>query len=410
MFDKLAKFELSTPPKPEVLKPFERIQEHLKFIADKKTMKMFNKVEMVYQEGAASFVNANTVKVGEKEYTAKRIFICTGTSPSIPDIKGIEDIEYLTNENIFSLKKVPQSMIVVGGGAIACEMAQAFCRLGTEVTMVVRGIGLMWREYQGMTQILEDSLTREGVKILRENKPEKIEKVENGVKVTTNKEVEITAEKILLASGRAYNFAELNLESAGVTLGKKGEIIVNKYLQTNTANIYACGDCNGYRQFSHAAMHQGMIALMNSMSPWPFKQNFKKFSVPWTVFTEPQISQVGPRESELKEKGVKYEAVEVKYEDYGAAIAENVDEGFVRALVGPTGKIYSATIVGEGSGEMINEWALAVQKKLRITDIMFLQHSFPTMGFLTKRVSETWMMGKMKNEWLKKICRFMFKL
>ena len=196
---------------------------------------------------------------------------------------------------------------------------------------------------------------------------------------------------------------------AGVAFSEEG-IRVNGRLQTSRGNIYACGDCNGHRQLSHAAMHQGMIALMNSMMPWPFKMDFRRFTVPWTVFTEPQISHVGPREEELKEKGVSYEVVRVNYADYGAAIAEAVETGFVKIFVSKTGRIHAATIVGEGSGEMINEWALAIQNRIRMHSVMMQQHSFPTMGFLSKRASEAWMMNRMKSGFLKSMCRLMFRL
>jgi len=146
------------------------------------------------------------------------------------------------------------------------------------------------------------------------------------------------------------------------------------------------------------------------MMPWPMKRDFTKYAVPYTVFTEPQLSGVGESAGGLAARGQKFETVTVRYADYGAAIAEEVPDGFVTAYISPTGRILGASIVGDGSGEMINEWALAVQKKLRITDVMFLQHSFPTMGFLSKRVAETWMMGKMKSSLLKRACRFFFSL
>jgi len=409
-FDKLDKMGLLESPKPATNRSFEIIQEHLKYISEKKTMKMFDKVDMIYQKGAAEFVDPHTVKVGDDKYSAKRIFICTGTSAAIPDFPGIRDVDYLTNENMFSLDHIPESMIVIGGGAIACEMAQAFSRLGSKITVIIRGPRLMWREDNEATDILESVFEKEGITILREQKPLKFESQNGNVVMHADKGQTITAKKVLVAAGRKYSFENLKLENAGVNVNKKGAIEVNKYLQTDQPHIFAVGDCNGHFLLSHAAMHQGMIAIMNSMSPGPFKQNFLKFAVPWTVFTEPQISRVGMNEKELKDKGIKYETLKVKYEDYGAAIAEAVDTGFVKAFVSPAGKIYGVYIVGEGSGEMINEWTLAVQKKLRIHNIMMLQHSFPTMGFLTKRTGETWMMNKMRSKVLKKICQFMFRI
>jgi len=409
-FDKLGRMELGDVPKPTVKQPFDRIQSNLDYISEQKTLKMFDKVQMVYQQGPAAFVDPHTVEVAQKRYTAKRIFICVGTRPAVPSFAGIDDIGYLTNENMFNLKTIPASMIITGGGAIACEMAQAFSRLGSQVTMIIRGPRLMWREDRDATDILEATFEREGITILREQKPERFEMRDSQVVMLTDAGQEITAEKLLVAAGRQTKYERLHLDKACVQVDRRGAIIVDKFLRTTHRNIYAVGDCNGYAQLSHAAMHQGMLALMNSMMPRIMRQNYRKFAVPWTVFTEPQISHVGMRESEIKKKGISYEVVRSDYGDYGAAIAEAIDVGFVKAFVSNAGRIYGAHIVGEGSGEMINEWALAVQKKLRIHNIMMLQHSFPTMGFLTKRVGETWMMNRMKSAKLQSMCRFMFRL
>ena len=409
-FDKLEKLALASCEKPPVKEPFERIAEHLKFINEKKTMKMFDKVEMVYQQGGSSFIDSNTVQVGEKRYTAKRIFICAGTRPQVPSFEGLDQVGYLTNENMFSLERIPESLIVIGGGGIACEMAQAFSRLGTTVTIIIRGPRLMWREDQDTTNLLEETFEQEGIRILRSQKPVKFE-VDNGQKVMhTDSGEKLTAENILVAAGRKFSYKDMNLQNAGIETESNGSIKVNKYLQTTRSNIYAAGDCNNSALFSHAAMHQGMLALINSMMFGPLRQNYRKYLVPWTVFTEPQISHTGMTQSQLDEKGINYEVIKINYADYGAAIAESVDTGFIKAFVSPLGRIYGVYIIGEGSGEMINEWSLAIQKKLRIHNIMMLQHSFPTMSFLTKRTSETWMMNRMKSEKLKNLCRFMFRL
>jgi pyruvate/2-oxoglutarate dehydrogenase complex dihydrolipoamide dehydrogenase (E3) component len=156
-------------------------------------------------------------------------------------------------------------------------------------------------------------------------------------------------------------------------------------------------------------MHQGMIALMNIMRPWPFKKDFRKYVVPWTVFTEPQISSVGMNEKQLIEAGIKYDVIEARHADYGAAIAEQVTDGYVRVFASKTGKIYGATVIGEGSAEMINEWALAIQKKIRLADIMLLQHSFPSMSFMNKSIGENWMMNMLENNWMKRMMGLMMR-
>ncbi len=407
-FSKLQRMELSPTPAPGVLKPFERIAASLSFIAEKKTMSMFSKVDMVYQRGKASFVDANTVRVDNRDIRAKRIFICTGTGPEVPDIPGLADIEPLTNENVFHQDAVPESLLVLGSGAIACEMAQAFARLGSKVTMVFRGSGLIWREDADVSATLERQFTDEGIVLEKNAKMRRFFRDGADAVLELEDGRTIAARKVLAALGRRFDPVPLRLEQAGIAYTGRG-VTVDKYLRTSQKHIYACGDVNGWRQFSHAAMHQGMLALMNCMMPWPFKRAYKKYPVPWTIFTEPQISRVGKSRRELDAEGRRYSLVEAKYEDYGAAIAEAVDCGFVRATVSPTGKILGATIVGEGSGEMINEWTMAIQNNLRITKLLMQQHSFPTMGFLSKRVAESWMMQKVKPGLIQRLCRLLFR-
>lgn len=409
VFDKLPKYGLAATPKPAVEEIFPKIQSHLQYIGEVKTRKMFENVNLILGEGKAKFVDPHTVEVGGRRVTAKRIYICAGTRPALPPIPGMDQVPILTNENLFNLPGVPASMIVIGSGAIASEMAQGFARLGSKVTMVMRGPGLLWREDAEGRQLLEASFEADGIELKTNRKMTKIEEGGAGVRLHTEEDGVIEAERVLVATGRRMDFGSMNLEAAGVKYTEKG-ITVNKYLQTSRKHIYAPGDCNGHAQFSHAAMHQGMLALMNSMMPWPMKQNYQKYLVPWTVFTEPQFSWVGPSESDLQKRGVKYETIVARHEDYGAAIAESLGQGFVKVLMSPLGRIYAAGVVGEGSGEMINEWALAIQQKTRMHRIMLLQHSFPTMSFLNKQASEKWAMKRMKSQWLKKMCRFMFRI
>ena len=258
-------------------------------------------------------------------------------------------------------------------------------------------------------QLLEKHLTDEGIRVLNGRRIESVAKTEQGVLLKTAEGEAIEAERILVAAGRKVDLSSMDLDKAGIKTNKRG-IIVDRKLRTNRKNIFAIGDCNGHALLSHAAMHQGMIALMNAMLPWPMKMNFQRFTVPWTVFNDPEISYVGMTEKELKAKGVRYETIQVRYDDYGAAIAENVAYGFVKVFASKTGRIYGVSIVGRGSGEMINEWALAIQHKLRLHQIMMQQHSFPTMGFLSKRIAETWMMRRMRNPWLRRMATWMYRI
>ncbi len=404
----LKEFSVTDALKTDIFKkPFADISQSLQFIADKKTMGMFEKVKLIYQQGEAQFIDPHTIKVGDQQITGKRIFICTGTRPALPNLSGLKEIDPLTNENLYSLEEIPESMIVLGSGAIACEMAQAFARLGTKVSMVFRGKGLLWREDKEVGTLLEESLINNGVTLYKNAIMKQFTKEDNQTILELEDGTPIKAQKVLCALGRQFDSSSLNLEKTGVKYTEKG-ITVNNYLQTSQEHIFACGDINGHYQFSHAAMHQGMIALMNCFIPAFFKMNFKKYPVPWTIFTEPQISRVGASLAQLEKDGIAHEVITVRYGDYGAAIAEKIETGFVKVAVNKWGKILGVTIVGEGSGEMINEWTMAIQNKHSLIKIMLQQHSFPTMGFLSKRVAEVWMMKKMKSDKLKNICRSIF--
>ena len=406
---KFADFDLEEMALPKVNNPFPHIQEKLTFINDKKYASKFAKVDQILRQGAASFVDSHTVEVGERKITAKRIFICTGTKPSKPPIPGLETIDnIITNENLFSLEGIPESMLIIGGGAIGTEMAQAFSRLGCKTTIVHMDSRLLPFADKFAGETLEAVFKKEGIEVYNNRSISQLETKDGRVVLTTKEGETLEAERLLLAAGRVPVLDGLKLENAGVNFTPKG-IPVNGNLQTNVSHIYAVGDCNSNYLFSHAAMHQGMIALMNIMRPWPLKKDFRKYVVPWTVFTEPQVSSVGMQESDLIKAGIKYDVIEAKHGDYGAAIAEQVTTGSVRVLASKMGKIYGASVIGEGSAEMINEWGLAIQKKIRLADIMLLQHSFPSMSFMNKSIGENWMMNMMKNNWMKKMIGLMMR-
>jgi len=387
--------------------PFKQIRERIRFINDRKTRAMFRKVDLKLREGSASFVDRNTIDVGGRRYSAKRFFVCTGTSPAVPPIPGLEDVEYLTNESLFDLDEIPASLVVIGGGAIGCEMAQAFRRLGAEVSIVHMDKHLLPHGDADAGHALEKVFSGEGIEVLNGRKIASVAQEGSTIAVSAADGAKLRGEKLLIATGRRVNVTGLGLENAGVRHDRSG-ISVDRTLRTSTPNIFAPGDVNGQFLFSHAAMHQGMIALINAMLPRPVGLDYRKYVVPWTVFTEPRVAHAGLLERDLRQRGVRYEVIEERYEDYGAAIAEEIGVGSVRAYVSKTGRIYGVRIIGEGAGEMINEWGLAIQNRLRIHKIMFLQHSFPSMSFLTKRVSEGWMMNRMQSRLLRSLCRLAF--
>lgn len=386
--------------------PFRTIAESLTYIRDKKTTAMLDKVELVVGRGTASFVDPHTLEVEGERFRAKKIFVCTGSLPAVPPIPGIETVPYLTNENVFQLEKIPERLVVLGGGAIGCEMAQAFRRLGSEVAVVHMDGHLLPHGDPDAGELLEARFRAEGIRVLNGRRIRSIEKTGGGIALTTEAGERLEGDALLVAAGRRWDFSALRLDRAGVAHGPKG-IPVNRYLQTSQRHIFAPGDANGLFLFSHAAMHQGMLAFMNSLVPGPVKLSFRKYVVPWTVFTDPPVAHVGLLERDLKRRGIRYEVLEARYEDYGAAIAEGVAVGSVKAYVSRTGRVYGVRIVGEGAGEMIGEWGLVIQKRIRAHHVAFLQHAFPTMSFLTKRVAEGWLMNRTRGAGVRRLARWL---
>ena len=406
-FLKLKEMGLSEGITPMIKSPFKKINKYLDYISEEKTLKMFDKVELILGKGEASFIDSHTVRVGDRTITAQRIFIATGTEPLVPPIDGISDIDILTNQNIFKLSKIPESMTIIGGGAIGCEMAQAFTRLGTKCTIVQMDDFLIPNGDKETGDLIEGIFKKENIEVYNSKKIISAKSKGEKVSLFTEDGICIKSEKLLVAAGRKIVLDALKLDNAGVKYGKGGIEVDSEY-KTSVKHIYAVGDCNGGMMFSHAAMHQGMFAIMNAVSPFRLFK-YRNYVIPWTVFTEPQVSFVGMSEEELKKKGIKYKAYITKYENYGAAIAENVSVGYVKVFANSWGRVFGVSIVGDGSGEMINEWALIIQKKIGLLSVMFLAHSFPTMGFLTKRVAEKWMMEKMKSSLVQRLCRFFYR-
>lgn len=388
------------------------VRQKISRISGKKLMQAFERVKLIINQGSAEFIDSNSVRVGENIYKAKKIFIATGTIPFIPSIEGLDKVDEslkLTNTNLFLQKNIPKSLTIIGGGAIGCEMAQGFARLGSSVNIVHIDEHLLPFADVEAAYILEERFKKENIKVFNKTPIKRIFQRDDKVFVQTDSHT-FESEKILIATGRKPNLDKLKLDKIGIRYDKKG-IIVDKALRTNIKHIYAIGDCNGISNFSHSAMHQGMIALINAVNPLPFKIHYDKYLIPWSVFTTPEVAHVGLTEKEAAEKGLKVTIIKKDYASYGRAIVDGAVEGFIKVITNKKGKIFGVTIVGESASEIIHEWILAMQYKLSMFDILMTQHSFPTISMLNKMASEDWMMGKLQESTLiKKIARKLFRL
>ncbi|MDR5658415.1 NAD(P)/FAD-dependent oxidoreductase [Serpentinicella sp. ANB-PHB4] len=376
--------------------PMDNVRTKTPKINNQMAEKMFPGVDLIIDKGLASFVDSHTVEVDGEKYEGKTIFIATGTEPFIPPIPGIQDVPILTNQNVFALEEVPESLTIIGGGAIGSELAQAFSRLGSKVTVVQKNSFLVPIGDEEAGHVLEDQFKKEGIKVFNDTQIEKVEQKNNKIYTHTTNGV-LESDKLLVATGRQPVLEPLNLEKAGIDFDKRG-IIVDEYNKTSQPHIFALGDCNGKSLLSHAAMHQSMLSLMSMFTPEP-AESLKRSNhlVPWAVFTKPEIAQVGMTEREVKEKGTDYIVVKEDYANYTRAASEGHTTGFVKVITDLRGTIYGVTICGEAGSELIHEWVLAMQNRLTMFNIVMMQHTFPTLSLLNKRVAEQWMMTMMQN-------------
>ncbi len=391
---------------------FDIVRQKIGRISGKKLMQAFERVELIINKGYAEFVDPHSVSVGENVYKAKKIFIATGTSPFIPKIEGLDKIDAsrkLTNMNLFIQESIPKSITIIGGGAIGCEMAQSFARLGSNVNIVHIDKHLLPFADSEAASVLEERFKKENINVFNKEAIKRVYQRDDKIIVETDSCL-LESDKILVATGRKPNLEKLNLDKVGIKYNKKG-INVDRALRTNIKHIYAIGDGNGISNFSHSAMHQGMIAILNAINPLPFKIHHDKYLIPWSVFTTPEVASVGLTQEAALKKGLDIIVMKRDYASYGRAIVDGATEGFIKVITDKKGKIFGVTIVGESASEIIHEWILAMQFKLSMFDILMTQHAFPTISMLSKMVCEDWMMGKLQQHTtLKKIARKLFRL
>ncbi len=344
-------------------------------------------VEVIF--GSPRFLSPHEIELtndddSKKTISAKRFCISTGSRPTIPHIDGLNEIGFLTNETVFSIKHLPRSLIVLGGGPVGLELAQSFARFGSEVTIVEMEYRLLMKEDEEVSAEIKKLLESEGVhidlnaiairaKILNEHKNLIIE--QNGRKK------ELAADEILVATGRRPNVEGLGLEAAGVKLGKQG-IITDEYLRTSAHHIFAAGDVTGHFPFTHMAAYEASVVVRNSLLFVPFLQKTDFRVVPWTTFTDPEIARVGLTESEAKRKfgASNIHVYRTDFSHNDRAQAEEEVKGFAKIICrGGKNEIVGAHIVGAHAGELIHEVVLAMKQRLSVTELGSMIHVYPTL-------------------------------
>jgi dihydrolipoamide dehydrogenase len=372
----------------------QKVQSVIQKIEPHDSVERYTKLGVDCFQGNAKILSPYLIEVNGKTLSTKNIVIASGAEPLIPNLKGLEKIQYLTSENLWDLNKLPKKLLIVGGGPIGCELAQAFSRLGSQVTIVEMTQNLLNKEDKKVSDLIRSVFQTEGIKILTNHQGQSIE-IKNNSKFLecsfNNQNVSIEFDEILFALGRKARTKGFGLEDLGLELNQNGTLKVDDFLRTKYPNIYACGDVIPPFQFTHTASHQAWYASVNALfSP------FKKFKVdyrviPWVTYTDPEIARVGINERDAKEKNIPFEKHTYELDDLDRAIAENETKGYLE-IITPLNKdqILGVTIVGFNAGEILAEFVLAMKHNIGLNKILGTIHAYPTMAEANKYIAGTW--------------------
>lgn len=375
-------------------KVFNRVNKVISDIEPHDSIERYTKLGVECIQGEATLVSPYGVMVNGRVITAKNIIVATGARPFLPPIPGLDQVDPLTSDTLWSLDEFPKKLLIVGAGPIGCELAQSFQRLGVEVSLVDMATRLMPREDEDVSEYILERFQEEGVHVVLNQKIVEFEKTENGGVVHLRNgsgQQLIEFDRVLVAVGRKANTEGFGLESLGLEISPQGTIVVDEYLRTRFPNIYACGDVAGPYQFTHTAAHQAWYASVNALfgKLRKFRVDYKV--IPWATFTDPEVARVGLNESEALEKGIEYEVTRYGIDDLDRAIADNAAKGFVKVLtVKGSDRILGCTIVGAQAGELITEFVTAMKYNLGLNKILGTIHIYPTMSEANKYVAGEW--------------------
>jgi pyruvate/2-oxoglutarate dehydrogenase complex dihydrolipoamide dehydrogenase (E3) component/uncharacterized membrane protein YdjX (TVP38/TMEM64 family) len=346
-------------------------------------------------QGDARFVSPWEVEVDGRRISARSIVIATGARPRVPDLPGLDKVDYLTSDTVWGLRSLPARLLVLGGGPVGCELAQCFARLGSEVTVVQKGPRLLPREDADAAEALQAQLVRDGLQLALGHRAVRVSREGDGgllhCRREDGSEVAIGFDRLLLALGRQPNTEGLGVEALGLRIAENGTVETDDRQRSTLPHILVAGDVAGPYQFTHVASHQAWFAAVNGLlAPfWSFKADYRV--IPWATFTEPEVARVGLSEDEAKEQGIEYELTRYGIDDLDRAIADGAAEGFVKVLTVPgRDRILGATIVGAHAGELLHEFVLAMRHGLGLNKLLSTIHVYPTFSEANKYVAGNW--------------------
>lgn len=382
----------------------ERMRRIRAGISKHDSAKRFHSLGVDVFFGDARFSSRDTVSVGDKVLHFSRAVIATGTRPAVPPLPGLDEAGYLTNETVFSLTELPRRLAVIGAGPIGCELAQAFARFGSAVTLIEADKQILIREDLDAARLVEAALSRDGVRILCGGKASSVERRE-GEKIIhvecDGKRHGIVVDAVLVAVGRTPNVNGLNLEAAGVQYDRRAGVTVNERLETTNPKIYAAGDICSVYKFTHAADAMARIVIQNALF-----FGHKKASalvMPWCTYTSPELAHVGLSERDASAKGIATDIFRVPFASVDRAIADGEEDGFLKIVTKRgTDRILGATVAAEHAGEIISELTLAMTNRIGLSGIAATIHPYPTQSEAIKKAADAYNRTRLK-PWVKRL-------
>lgn len=366
---------------------FDAVNDHVHrvigAIAPHDSVARFESLGVTVIRAAAHFVDDRTVEAGGERIRARRFVVATGSRAAMPPIPGLAESGFLTNETIFRLRDRPGHLIVMGGGPIGIEMAQAFRRLGSEVT-VVEKVSLLPRDEPEAVAVVRDALSAGGVRLLEGHGVVAVRRIDDAVHVDVDGGEAIVGTHLLVATGRRPNTEGLGLDAAGIAATARG-ITVDARLRTTNRRVFALGDVCGGPQFTHVAGYQAGIVIRNALFMLPAKVDYA--ALPWVTYTDPELAHAGLTEAEARKAGHSVEILSWPFAMNDRAQAERRTEGLAKIVVGSRGRILGATIVGPRAGELIGTWALAIAQRLGIGAVAGVVLPYPTLSEVSKRAA-----------------------
>ena len=385
----------------------ERVQRVVRTVEPHDSVERYTGLGVECIQGEARITSPWTVEVGGRTLSTRAIVIAAGARPIVPPIPGIERAKPLTSDTVWDLRELPRRLIVLGGGPIGCELAQAFARFGSHVTQVEMLPRLLSREDADVAQLVRAQFAAEGIDVRTGHKALRVEPGPVLVCEHAGSEVRFEFDRLLCALGRAPNTAGYGLEELGIPVTRSRTVETDEYLQTLYPNIYACGDVAGPYQFTHTASHQAWYAAVNALFA-PFRRFRADYSViPWATFTDPEVARVGLNESEAQERGIAYEVTRFDMAELDRAIADDVARGMVKVLTVPgKDRILGATLVGEHAGDLIIEYITAMKHGIGLNKILGTIHIYPTLAEANKYAAGSWKRAHAPVGLLRKVERF----